>query len=152
MVSESQYVLAFVRNQGCSERKPSAEALGSRDYIRNNAEVHVAVEPSGPSVSGLYLVDYHDDIVLLSDFTDEPDVFGIKRNHASFSLDAFDHHGCGIVLFYRILKGIGLVGGYADEARCQGLEELMVVVLSGGGKSGESAAVEAVFKCYDRAA
>ena len=149
MVPGPQGELCLFSKEHRPQRQPAAQALGRGNHVGGNAVVHVGIEFAGAAVSGLDLIHHEKDVLLFAEGLKAGYKVLLQGNHAAFPLDALNHHGSGLVLQRRGLHGFQVVGRGVHKARRQGLEQLMVMVLPGGGQGCQCAAVKTVDKGDD---
>ena len=89
----------------------------------------------------MHFVEYEEEALLVAEFADVFEVSVGGDVDAAFGLDGFEHDGYGVVgdgafEFFDVAEGYVLVSGR------DGLEEFLVVWLSGGGYVRHGATVE----------
>ena len=89
------------------------------------------------------------DVVFMGVVRQGVDKPGLQRHHAALALYAFDHNARHGGFGVDGLQCVDVAGGDVLESGHQGLEELVVVILAGGGQRGQRAAVKAVLQRHD---
>ena len=130
------------RHEG-ADGDAAAQSLGEGHDVGFYAELLVSEEGAEPAEAGLHFVEYEEEAFLVAEFADVFEVSVGGDVDATFGLDGFEHDGYGVVgdgafEFFDVAEGYVLVSGR------DGLEEFLVVGLSGGGDVGHGATVEGV--------
>ncbi len=123
--------------------------INNGEWLRklNYIELLPGVERAGAAVASLDLVADHEDIPLGAELLYALHEVILKRQHAALALDELEHYGGdALVALDKSAQRGAVVGLRVDKAGRQGLKELVILVLAGGGEGGYGAAVEAVFE------
>ena len=152
MVAEGEDILHLLPQEAGAQGQAAGEAFGGGNHIRMEAVMHIGVEAAGAAVAGLDLIHHEEDIAFLQEGFQIPGKGRGERDDAALALDALDEYGGDGAVPAQRRQGGEIAGGEMGEARGEGLEELMVVGLSGGCQSREGTAMEAVFQGHDGAA
>jgi len=145
-------VLGLGAEQGGAQRQAAAEAPGRRHNVGLDAGRHVGIELAGAAVAALHLVRDEQNVLFPRDLGQTLQKRLVESDHAALALDGLEHHGADLVLGDQLPDALEIVGLGVDEARREGLEVLVVVLLPGRGQGRDRAAVEAVHKRDDRIA
>ena len=146
MVAVRKNIGEFFRQQGGAHGQAAGQPFGRGDHVRTDAVLHIGIQGAGPAVAGLNLIDHEEDILLLQERIQFFHKTGIQRNHAALALNALDEDCGDGAAGAQLFQGFQISGGEGGKAGRQGLIQLMVMRLPGGGQGGQRPAVEAVFQ------
>ena len=122
----------------------SAETFCGSYNIRCDTGVHITIEFTGSSISGLYFVGDQHKVMLISKLAQTFEKFGCKRQYAAFSLDRFKENSGTVVFIDQPSDIIKIVSLCVDETVREGAKIGMETVLTGSGKRGYCATVKTV--------
>ena len=149
MIPVGKDIGEFFRQQGGAHGQAAGQAFGGGNHVRTESVLHIGIHGAGTAVAGLNLIDHEEDILLLQERVQFFRKTGIQRDHAALALDAFDEDRGDGAAGAQLLQRFQIAGGEGGKAGRQGLIQLMIMILAGGGKGGQRPAVKAVFQRDD---
>ena len=149
MIPEAQHVLDLFAHQAGTQGQPAGQALRRGNRVRMQAVALIGVHGPGAPVSGLDLIHQQQDVLCLQIGLQLPGEAGIQGHDAALALDAFNQHAGHLSLPAEGPQRLHVPRRDMGEAGGQGLEQLVIVVLSGGRQGGQRPTVKAVAESND---
>ncbi len=148
VVAGNEYGFCFFTEQYRADGKAAAQTLCTGYQVRLDAELLIAEQGACSAHACLYFVHNEQDVFFLAGFGYGLNIFFVQRNHAAFALYRFQHDRANIVSHFG--KNVGKVVCFGKyEAVHEGEEEIVVSVLSCGGKGCHGSAMERVLQGND---
>ena len=149
VAAESAAVVAVGQRHGVFLGQESADGdavaqpFGQDHHIRLHAEFLVAEQAAEAPHPGLHFVQDEQDVVAVAPFAQPLEIVGVGDVDAALALHRLHHHGDGVV-GGGVHHGLDVVEIDVGKALGDGLKELVVVGLAGGGDGVHGAPVEGV--------
>src|SRR4051795_385292 len=149
MVARAKGGRNLVAGPAGANRYAVAEGLGHGDDVGLHIEMLEPEPASGPSETGLNLVDDEQQAPLVTDASHCLEVLRRRRVHAPLALHGLEDDRRALSAARRLLQGVGVVPRHVVEALRQGLERLVLLGLASGVEGGQRAAVEGAVRADD---
>ncbi len=143
MIARLQYLGRFALSQTGTNRHAVTQTFGGGYDIRAEAKVLVAEIGAGPAVTGLYFVEHHQQLVVITQGTYAGQIVGAGSRQTAFALYRFQHYRNDIrVGFDDGFYGIQILIRHTDKTIEQRAKAFLHLGVTGSGQGGHGTAVE----------